>query len=208
MKRLSFVGLLIVALCLVIVATAFSKGATNLTLSTAKGPVTTGQEIKAESTNLIFNTSAGNLECTKNVISGPAGNNDSKKDKGNIEHEESTGGEAGGLCKTTTPLGPTSIAVEHLPWEDIFTSKGVNEAKGKKVTFVSTFPNEGIKCTFEAAKVKSSFTIGGAVVIHTVKQKFKANKKTSGAGCPKEGTLTGDWTVTSGGETVESALTE
>ena len=141
------------------------------------------------------------------MISGPAGNNDSKKDKGNIEHEESTGGEPGGLCKTTTPLGPTSIAVEHLPWEDIFTSKGVNEAKGKKVTFVSTFPNEGIKCTFEASKVKSTFTIGGAVVIHTVKQKFKANKKTSGAGCPKEGTLTGDWTVTSGGETVESELT-
>ena len=101
------------------------------------------QEIKAESTNLIFETSVGNLECTNNVIEGTVGNNDSKKDKGSIEHEESTGNEAGGLCKTTTPLGPTSIAVEHLPWEDIFTSKGVNEAKGKKITFVSTFPNEG-----------------------------------------------------------------
>ena len=30
------------------------------------------------------------------------------------------------------------------------------------------------------------------------KQKFKANKKTSNPACPKEGTLTGDWTVTSG----------
>ena len=55
--------------------------------------------------------------------------------------------------------------------------------------------------------MKSTFTIGGPVVIHTTKQKFKANKKTSGAGCPKEGTLTGDWTVTSAGETVESELT-
>jgi len=209
MKRKSIVGLVFAALCLLIVGTAFAaKKPTNLTLKTAKGAITTGQEIKAESTNLVFETSAGNLECTKNVISGPAGNNDAKKDKGNITAEESTGGEPGGLCKTTTPLGPTSIAVEHLPWEDIFTSKGVNEAKGKKIAFVSTFPNEGgLKCTFEASKVKSSFTIGGAVVIHTVKQKFKANKKTSGAGCPKEGTLTGDWTVTSGGETVESELT-
>jgi hypothetical protein len=208
MKRTSIAGLFFAALCLLIVGTAFAKGPTNLTLKTAKGAIATGQEIKAESTNLVFETSAGNLECTKNVISGPAGTNGTKKDAGKIEHEESTGSEAEGTCKTTTPLGRTSIAVEHLPWEDIFTSKGVNEAKGKKITFVSTFPDSGgLKCTFETAKVKSSFTIGGPVVIHTVKQKFKANKKTSGAGCPKEGTLTGDWTVTSGGETVESELT-
>ncbi len=206
MKRMFVVaGVVAAALCLTIAAMAFAKA--GLTLKTAKGPVATGQEIKAESTNLVFETSAGNLECTKNVISGPAGNNGSSKDKGSIEHEESTGSEPGGLCKTTTPLGPTSIAVEHLPWEDIFTSKGVNEAKGKKITFVSTFPNAGgLKCTFEASKVKSTFTIGGPVVIHTAKQKFKANKKTSGTGCPKEGTLTGEWTVTSAGETVESEV--
>ena len=90
----------------------------------------------------------------------------------------------------------------------MFTSKGVNEAKGKKVAFVSTFPDAGgPKCTFEASKVKSSFTIGGPVVILTIKQKFKANKKVSSPQCPKEGTLTGDWTVTSGGETVTSELT-
>ena len=55
--------------------------------------------------------------------------------------------------------------------------------------------------------MKSSFTIGGPVVIHTIKQKFKASKKLSNPQCPKEGTLTGDFTGTSNGETVESELT-
>lgn len=198
-------GLLVGALCLLISAMAFGAKA-GLTLKTAKGAVTTGQEIKAESTNLIFETSVGNLECSKNVISGPAGNNGSSKDKGSITAESSTGGEAGGACKTTTPLGAATITVEHLPWEDIFTSKGVNEAKGKKVTFVSSFEGGSVKCTFEASKVKSTFNIGGAVTITTSKQKFKANKKSSGSACPKEGTLTGTWAVTSGGETVESEV--
>ena len=197
-------GVVIGALCLVVASFAFGA-ASGLTLKTAKGPVASGQEIKATSTNLIFETSVGNLECTKNVIAGPAGTNGTKKDKGQITSEESTGTEPEGKCKTTTPLGATSIAVEHLPWEDIFTSKGVNEAKGKKITFVSSFSG-GIKCTFEAAKVKSTFTIGGPVVIHTVKQKFKGNKKANNAACPKEGTLSGEWSVTSGGETVESEL--
>ena len=42
MKRMSIVGLLIAALCLMIAGTALAKGPTNLTLKTAKGAVTTG----------------------------------------------------------------------------------------------------------------------------------------------------------------------
>ena len=141
MKRLSSVGLSLAALCLMIAGTAFAKGPTNLTLKTAKGALATGQEIKAESTNLIFETSVGNLECTKNVIAGPAGNNGSKKDKGRSPRGIDRKRSRAGCAKPPRRSAPTSIAVEHLPWEDIFTSKGVNEAKGKKITFVSTFPN-------------------------------------------------------------------
>ena len=61
--------------------------------------------MKAESTNLVFETSAGNLECTSNTIEGTVGNNGAKKDAGNITAEKSSGGEPGGLCKTTTPFG-------------------------------------------------------------------------------------------------------
>ena len=185
---------------------AGAKGPSTLKLKTAKGELGVGAQVVAESSDLIFETSAGNLECTSNVLTGTLSKNNAKKDEGKIEKEVSTGGEPGGLCKTTTPLGPTSITTSNLPWSTDLTTKGIDEVKGKKVSFVSTFPNEGIKCTFEASKVKSTFTIGGPVVIHTVKQKFKANKKTSGAGCPKEGTLSGTFQGTSGGETVESEL--
>ena len=87
------------------------------------------------------------------------------------------------------------------------TTKGVDEVKGKKVSFTSVFPNDGnATCVFEASKVKSTFTPGGPVTIVTNKQKFKLNKKTSTPVCPKEGTLTGTFKGTSGGETVESEL--
>jgi hypothetical protein len=187
---------------------AGAKGPSNLTLKTAKGALAVGAEVVAESSDLTFETSAGNLECTTNVLTGTLSKNSSKKDEGAIASEHSSGGEPGGLCKTTTPLGPTEISTSNLPWATVLSSKGIDEVKGKKVSFTATFPNEGgLKCTFEAAKVKSTFTIGGPVVLHTVKQKFKANKKTSGTGCPKEGTLTGTFQGTSGGETVEAELT-
>lgn len=208
MKRLSIVGLLVAALCLMITGSALAKGATNLTLSTAKGPLAAGASVTASSSNLIFETSAGNLECSSNILEGTVGNNGSKKDKGSITKEESKGGEAGGLCKTTTPFGAAEISTSNLPWSDEFTSKGVNEVKGKKVSFTSTFPGAGgVKCTFEASKVKSTFKIGGALKITTSKQKFKASKSLSNPQCPKEGTLSGEFSVTSGGETVTSELT-
>jgi len=206
MKRLSVVGLLVAALCLMIAGTASAKGPKNLTLSTAKGPLAAGANVKAESTNLIFETSAGNLECSTNIIEGTVGNNGAKKDKGSITKEESTGTEAGGQCKTTTPFGPTTITTSNLPWEVIFTSKGANEVKAHKVSFTSTFGG-GVACTFEASKVKSSFTIGGPLSLSTTKQKFKASKKISNPQCPKEGTLTGTWSVTSGSEVVSTELT-
>jgi hypothetical protein len=213
MKRISVIALTIAALFAMMAVLASGASAakkpTNLTLKTAKGELASGANIKAESTNLVFTTSAGNLECSKNSIEGKVGSNSTKKDKGEIETESSTGSETvegkSGACKTTTPLGSTIITTSHLPWEAIFTDKGVNEVKGKKVSFTSHFSG-GIECTFEASKVKSTFNIGGATTITTSKQKFKLAKG-SNAACPKEGTLTGTWAVTSGGETVESELT-
>jgi hypothetical protein len=184
-----------------------AAGLKHLKLKTAAGELAAGATVVATSTNLIFETSAGNLECSDNVLTGKLSVNSSKKDAGGIESESSTGGEPGGLCKTTTPFGPTEISTANLPWSTVITAKGADEVKGKKISFTSTFPNAaGAKCTFETAKVKSSFTVGGPVVLHTVKQKFKANKSVSNPQCPKEGTLTGDWTGTSNGETVESEL--
>ncbi len=186
---------------------AGAKGSSTLKLKTAKGELATGAEVVAESSDLTFETSAGNLECTTNILKGKLSKNNSKKDEGAIESETSTGGEPGGLCKTTTILGPTEIKTSNLPWSTNLTTKGIDEVKGKKVSFTSVFPNDGnATCVFEAAKVKSTFTPGGPVEIVTNKQKFKLNKNASTSVCPKEGTLTGTFKGTSGGETVESEL--
>ena len=202
-------GLILAALVTVglLAGVAGASGPSVLKLKTAKGELTAGQEVVADSTNLIFETSVGNLECSSNILKGKLAKNNSKKDEGPIESESSTGNEPGGLCKTTTPLGATEIKTSNLPWSTVLTSKGIDEVKGKKVSFTSVFPTSGATCVFEAAKVKSTFTPGGPVTIVTSKQKFKLNKKASTPACPKEGTLSGTFTGTSGGETVESELT-
>jgi hypothetical protein len=87
-----------------------------------------------------------------------------------------------------------------------FTTKGVATVKGsKKVAFTATFlglapPN---KCTFEAAKIVSTFPVGEPgkpvpVTFTTKEQKFKLNKKAPGTApiCPPTGLLSGNWTVT------------
>ncbi len=186
---------------------AGAKGPTVLKLKTAKGELVAGQEVVADSTNLTFETGSGNLECSSNILKGKLSKNNNKKDEGQIESETSTGNEPGGLCKTTTVLGATEIKTSNLPWLTVLTTKGIDEVKGKKVSFTSIFPDSNATCVFEAAKVKSTFTPGGPVTIVTNKQKFKLNKKASTPVCPKEGTLTGTFTGTSGGETVESELT-
>ena len=186
---------------------AGAKGPNLLTLKTAKGELAVGAQVVAQSSDLTFETSSGNLECSNNVLEGSLSKNNAKKDEGEIEKESSTGGEPGGLCKTTTPLGPTEIKTSNLPWLTVLSAKGIDEVKGKKVSFTSVFPEGNATCVFEAAKVKSTFTIGGPMTIVTNKQKFKLNKKASSPVCPREGTLTGTFHGTSNGEVVESELT-
>jgi hypothetical protein len=202
-----FAALLALGAVFAAVASATAKP-TLLTLKTAKGVLATGAAIKAESSNLIFVTSAGNLECSTNVLTGTVTKNNETKDTGSVTAESSTGHETDNECKTTTPLGPAEIKSSGFPWPITFTDKGVAEVKGtKKVIFTSVFPGAGVTCVFEASKVKASFTIGGPLKITTSNQVFKANKKTSGAACPKEGKLSGEFSLTSSGETIESELT-
>ncbi len=211
MKRMRIMGLSLVAvfaLSAVFAAGAFAK-ATPLTLKTAKGPLASGAAITASSSNLVFVTSTGNLECSSNILEGTLTNNGATKDKGSITAESSTGTEPEGkgtLCKTTTPFGPAVIEAKHLPWSVEFTNKGTATVKGKKVAFTSVFPGggPGAECTYEAAKVNSTFTVGGPLTLTTTEQLFKKNKKLSNSLCPETGKLSGTFSVTSGGETVES----
>jgi hypothetical protein len=212
MKRMRIMGLCLVAvfaLAAVFAGSAFAK-AQVLTLKTAKGALTTGQEIRAESSDLKFVTTSGNLECSSNILKGTVQTNNAKKDEGEIATESSTGEEPGGICHTTTQLGPASILAEHLPWPVNYQSKGTSEVKkGKagKVAFTSTFPGAGgAKCTYEASKVKSTFNTSGVITQTVSEQVFKVNKKTSNPACPTSGKLSGTFKLFSGSEPVEAEL--
>jgi hypothetical protein len=214
MRYIKTVGLLLMAALAVSAALAAGASAKTVLIGkTAKGPLVKGDELKASSANLKFVTSAGNLECTSNVLTGTVEVNESKKDKGKITEESSTGNEAEKDCKTTTVLGRTKIEAKGFPWPAEFTTKGVNTVKGtKKVAFRSIFPEAGnVECIFESSKVTSSFTVGAhgkpvPAEITTTNQVFKLSKKGSNAACPKEGKLSGTFAITSNGEVVETEL--
>jgi hypothetical protein len=209
MKRIRAAGLgLAVVFALAAVFAGAASAKTVLVAKTAgKGALKPGEELRAESSDLKFVTTSGNLECTKNVLVGEVEVNSAPKDKGPIKTESSTGEEAGGLCHTTTQLGPAEIQSEHLPWAASFSTKGISEVKGKKVTFTSTFPGAGgAKCTYEAAKVKATFNTSGIVTETVKEQVFKANKKTSNPACPTSGKLSGTFKLFSGSEAVEDEL--
>jgi hypothetical protein len=209
MNRMRVIGLSVIAVFALTAVLASSASAkTVLTLRTAKGPLAAGAELKAESSNLEFVTEAGALQCSSNILEGKLTNNGGAKDKGTVTKESSTGGEPGGDCKTTTPLGYTAITASGFPWPIEYTTKGTSTLKGtKKVTFTSVFPEAGgAVCVYEAAKVLSSINTVGVITQTTTNQVFKANKKTSNPACPKEGKLSGTFKLFSGGEAVEAEL--
>jgi hypothetical protein len=209
MKRILGVGLAVVAVCAMMATLSSAEGTgPKVTFFTAKGPIKKGDTIVAFSSNLVFVTSAGNLECSRNVLTGIDKTNDREKVTGEVTSEESTGEEPGGLCKTTTPFGPAEISTSNLPWKDKFTNKGkaeISTSHGTKtIRFTATFPAAGeAKCTFITKKVVSTFNLNGPVTITTSNQVFKLEAGST-TGCPIEGKLSGTFTATSNGEPISA----
>jgi hypothetical protein len=215
MKRMRMMGLCLIA---VFAVSATSASAKSLTLSTAgKGVLTKGTTVTNFSSNLVFTTVAGNLECEEVTLSGPLGTNGEAKDKGEVTSSISQGNylEIPGACKTSA-TGPVFVESSKLPWTSTFSLKG-GEVAGKKITFTTTFlalepPNN--KCTFEASKSKFTYatpitTTPASNTLITTAQKFKHAKKApnQSALCPAEGTLGGEFAPTAGGEPVLFAQT-
>jgi len=220
MKFMKMMGLSLVAVFVVaaVVATgASAKGPKNITLSTPGGVLKAGAGISVFSSNLIFETTAGNLECEENELTGTLSNNDAKKVEGPIATETSKGSFMGipGACKTSA-TGPVIIESKDLPWKTIFSTKGDEVKGGPKVVFDSTFlalEGPANHCTFEASKVKSTINLSttkAPVTVTTTKQTFKHAKKAPNQTslCPASGVLSGTFTGKSGGETLEDQLTE
>src|SRR5450631_3478578 len=192
MKRIKIMGLALVAILAMsalVASTASAKESKNLVLKDPSGIIPAGKTITASSTNLVTVTAAGTLECEHAELPTVLTNNSSTKDLGKSTEDLNYGNylEIPGACKTSS-AGPAIITTSAFPWSAEFANKGGKGAeteKGtKKVTFTSTFlglapPN---KCTFEAAKISSTFAIGkeGSPVplaFTTTNQIFKLNKK-------------------------------
>jgi hypothetical protein len=210
MKRVMITAMSLGAVFAVMVSSVAAEGTgPKVTLRTAKGLLVKGQSVTGFSSDLVFTTSAGNLECTENTLTGFDKTNVREKPSGEITTEKSTG-TGGGLCNTTTPFGKASIESQNLGWKLKLTNKGVeqiNSSHGDKtVTFVSTFPEAGgAHCAFASKKVLATFPVSATPVpanVTTTNQVFKL-KAGSTAGCPTEGKLSGHFTTTSNGEPVE-----
>ncbi len=212
MRSIKILGISLLAVFTIGTLVASGADAAVLKLSTkGKGLLASGAPLQASSTNLVFATSAGNLECSENVLTGTLTTNSSKKDLASITAERSVGKEAEGDCKTSTLLGRAKIKAGDFPWTQQLTPGGAGATKGtKKVLFESSFPEAGgIVCIFEAGAVKGSFKAGAVgsptpVSLAVANQLFKRSKKGSNPACPAEGKLSGTFELSSGGEVLES----
>jgi hypothetical protein len=198
----------VLAMGAVLVANATAAGKRVLSLRTAgAGELVVGSELHRYSSNWVFTTSAGNIECTA-TATGSLTVNNSSKTKATFSLFTYEGPESGGACKTTTAFGRAEVT--GCPASKAFvelTNKLQKIEKGEKtLCFKATFPAAGgISCQYEATKIKSTFNSGGPEEVKTVAQKYK-RAKVSNAACPKEGTLSYTSNLTSGGEPVEAVL--
>jgi hypothetical protein len=224
MQRIKIMGLALVAvlaMSAMVASTASAKAPKEsklLVLKDPSGVIPNGTLVTATSTNLVTVTSAGNLECEHAELPTKITTNSAVKDLGTSSEDLNYGDYLGieGACKTSA-AGPAIITTSAFPWPSSFSDKGAQEEKGtKKVTFTSTFlALEGPKnkCTFEAAKLKSTFPVGKAghpvnLEFVTANQVFKLNKKApdTAAICPTEGKLSGNWNVTDANGQVTNEL--
>jgi hypothetical protein len=224
MQRIKIMGLALVAvlaMSAMVASTASAKApkeSKNLVLKDPSGIIPAGTIVTATSTNLVTVTAAGNLECETAELPTKITTNSAVKDLGTSSEDLNFGDYEGipGACKTSA-AGPAIITTSAFPWPSSFSDKGAQEEKGtKKVTFTSEFlglagPNN--KCTFEAAKLKSTFTVGKeghpvALAFETKDQPFKLNKKAPNTApiCPTTGSLSGNWVVTDANGPVTNEL--
>jgi hypothetical protein len=202
MKRIKVLGLCLLASLAASIAVASPAWAKELVLSTKGGPLTSGAELKATSKNTVFTTSAGNIECSSVVITGSLSNNSASKLSATLTEATLTGGEPGGLCKTSTAFGPALVTAAGLPWSASFTTKGAVQVKGAPVRILFNFSGSGVMCGYETKTLKGTANINGEpIAISFVKQVLKG-AKTNNKLCPKAAEASGEQALTSKGEAV------
>jgi hypothetical protein len=174
-----------------------------------------GAEIRGESSNLVFSSETGNVECSTNTASGPL-----KVNRASIDESEITEGffrgtemEPEQLCRSTIGFGPAHVAAADLPWKVKFYAKGCpshcrTEFIGTPVVaFTIAFPDHpgGLTCIFDAATIHDSWNM--TTDVDTIaNQKVKLDTEESDRLCPKSLVLNGSSRLFSGEEQLEGEL--
>lgn len=176
-----------------------------LTLATAKGPLSAGADIVAASSDLTTTTVAGALKCSESVLTGKLRSIKPAQGTVGIRKATATGGEPDGGC--TSPLGEADITALNLPWTLTFNRDGSGVlTSASKLAFKATFPTlGGLVCTFEAPKITTHFPLSKRakpLELTASDQVFTRDPASSSPACPTSGEMNGHFEVTSRGKPV------
>ncbi len=210
MRRIKIIGLAlcaVVALSAVISATASAKPVPPLEEYPTMRFIEKGDPMQFVSDEVVLATSVGNIQCSVGELDATLESNGLKTDEFSITGAMFNG--AGGApCSGPTSLGDATVVA--MPptggWLGTFKTNGTSEVIGNpnlignpdllvSVTFGELVP--AVHCTWEASKVKSSFDADGRPIqITEADEKFKVDRSMSDAACPRTGTMSASWTLT------------
>lgn len=203
MGRVRVMLSIVAALAAIAATSAVAQASPYLRIEANGIPLAAGASLKTSSSNIVLQTTSGEIECETVALYGSVTNNDSVLDNVAISSVEATGDfdSTPGACKTSD-LGPAIVKGENLPWT--LSLSGLGEAGiADRPAFTFTLPSDGgLECTLETAKIGGGFETGGPISI-----KLKGANFVAAAGdnpsCPTSGLLSGGTlTVTSDGVAV------
>jgi hypothetical protein len=160
-------------------------------------------EVEAASSNLVFSTEIGALECGVGKVSGVVAANSAEP--ADVQVEEGQFEEVGGgACKTSIPLpgGVTAhITPENFPWVIHFFANGTTTITGAafEATLTNALGEDIATCTYSAASIADTFNFNTAL-FDTITGQTLTGGGTSL--CPSSGTLSGKFAVTHNGNAV------
>lgn len=172
--------------------------------STTGPAVPTTETIRGTSSNLVFHTSSGNLECETSTVEGKPTKNPGEPAEGEITEASFTGKETSSRCKTTLEvLGSkltAAITPTGLPWILKFFANGtttITSKTGTEVDFSAKLflgTTEVAHCAYTKTTVEDTFGFNAALVDTITKQVFTLEAGSSSS-CPSTGELNGSFTI-------------
>jgi hypothetical protein len=169
--------------------------------------------IKGVSTNLLFTTSSGKLECAKTTLEGELTVNAGNVVEGDISTATFLNSAGGTKCPTSLP-GPVTMEItpENLPWcleataspVDTLTIDGgtCGTTPRKSIAYIAhVFTSAGTKvgeCTYERASLTLTYKTNTTPLVATLSSGQTFTKASGGILCTSTVTLSGSFTLTTG----------